>query len=96
MRPIIADLTALDNRFSKDYTVRDRKEAVMPLYDYVCVSCGARWEAQRPMADRDGASVCPACEGDGRRAFISAPMVPWYPGSTRVHKDRLKVGDPSA
>lgn len=62
----------------------------MPLYDYVCVSCGARWEEQRSMADRDASTICPVCEGDGRRAFISAPTVPWYPGSTRQYTERLR------
>ena len=35
----------------------------MPLYEYVCDECGAKFEIRRSIADRDAATPCPECGG---------------------------------
>ena len=40
----------------------------MPMYQYVCPTCGKTFEELLPIDQRDSA-VCPACGGKVRRAF---------------------------
>lgn len=54
----------------------------MPAYDYTCDS-NHIWEEQRLMKDRDLPSVCPTCGVEGKRVFITAPHVMWFPSQTR-------------
>lgn len=65
----------------------------MPLYDLKCPN-GHRWELQRPMAECDDPAPCPVCGGDGKLAFIGAPVIPWYPGTTREFlKEKVRRPD---
>jgi putative FmdB family regulatory protein len=36
----------------------------MPIYEYVCLDCGERFELLRPMKDADTPAPCRKCEGD--------------------------------
>lgn len=54
----------------------------MPLFAYVCDPCGARFELNRPVDDRDEPAACKTCGGDGRRLFeacaIRQPCKAWH------------------
>lgn len=41
----------------------------MPVYEFVCTSCGAPAERVLPMADADRPGPCPTCGGPLRRRF---------------------------
>jgi len=42
----------------------------MPIYEYECRSCGARFELRRSMSDNDADVLCPECgTGETRRAI---------------------------
>lgn len=43
----------------------------MPLYEYVCQECGARFEALRSMNDADAAISCKNCLGKHTKRAIS-------------------------
>ncbi|MCL4488212.1 MAG: zinc ribbon domain-containing protein [Chloroflexi bacterium] len=36
----------------------------MPLYEYVCKDCQARFEVRRSMKEIDSPTACPECHGD--------------------------------
>lgn len=57
----------------------------MPIYDYVCRSCGHVLEVIHPV-EGTGPSECPVCGGEMRRA-VSAPSV-HFKGSGWAKKDR--------
>ena len=42
----------------------------MPLYEYDCKTCGARFERLQSFADRE-AVVCPVCGGSDARRLLS-------------------------
>jgi putative FmdB family regulatory protein len=44
----------------------------MPLYEYQCDSCGARFELIRKFSDPP-LQVCPTCGAEGVRKLISSP-----------------------
>jgi putative FmdB family regulatory protein len=44
----------------------------MPLYEYQCQDCDARFEALRPMSQSNDAIACPRCAGDHARRLMSA------------------------
>lgn len=44
----------------------------MPMYDYVCASCGAKFE-ELCRGDEKAAPACPQCGGTDTRRQISAP-----------------------
>lgn len=46
----------------------------MPIYDYLCDRCGS-FSVLRPIDQRDADCRCPTCEGDARRAILSAPAL---------------------
>ena len=46
----------------------------MPIYDYLCDHCGS-FSVLRPIDQRDAGCRCPTCEGDARRAILSAPAL---------------------
>ena len=39
----------------------------MALYEYRCSSCGAEFEARRPMSEAGSAAECPQCGKDAQR-----------------------------
>ncbi|MDM7917373.1 MAG: zinc ribbon domain-containing protein [Candidatus Eisenbacteria bacterium] len=41
----------------------------MPWYEYVCPSCGERFDLMRSIADRDKSAACPACGTEAKRAL---------------------------
>ncbi|MGO8687621.1 MAG: FmdB family zinc ribbon protein [Candidatus Dormibacteria bacterium] len=43
----------------------------MPLYEYRCNDCTSVFEVMRPMAQRELAAVCPACESRASMPLIS-------------------------
>jgi putative FmdB family regulatory protein len=48
----------------------------MPLYEFRCETCGARFEKLfRSSAETVGTPECPACHGQNVRRLISAPAV---------------------
>ncbi len=36
----------------------------MPIYEYICLDCGARFETMRSMKDADAPITCRDCESD--------------------------------
>ncbi len=36
----------------------------MPIYEYICLDCGARFDALRPMAQADAAIRCTRCKSE--------------------------------
>lgn len=45
----------------------------MPLYEYVCDECGARFEARRLWKQADDALPCPQCESLLTQRALSIP-----------------------
>ncbi len=43
----------------------------MPTYDYRCTQCSLQFEARHSI--NSSAPVCPACEGETEKVFLSAP-----------------------
>ena len=46
----------------------------MPMYDYRCKACGARFEAWQKFTD-DPISVCPVCSGPAQRVIHAAGIM---------------------
>lgn len=46
----------------------------MPMYDYRCKACGARFEAWQKFSD-DPISVCPTCSGPAQRVIHAAGIM---------------------
>ena len=46
----------------------------MPMYDYRCKACGARFEAWQKFTD-DPISVCPTCSGPAQRVIHAAGIM---------------------
>lgn len=46
----------------------------MPMYDYRCTACGARFEAWQKFTD-DPISVCPTCSGPAQRVIHAAGIM---------------------
>jgi putative FmdB family regulatory protein len=63
----------------------------VPIYDYVCSSCGHRFEVLRGLNEA-GPSQCPVCEGPVSRAF--APPTILFKGSGWARMDRRSPGTP--
>ena len=55
----------------------------MPLYEYRCEECAARFEQRRSMADADKVAVCPVCASLLTTRVISAAA--WI-GNGRTEK----------
>lgn len=55
----------------------------MPFYDYRCTKCRWEWEVLRPTTERDQPIACPVCDEPAERIYIGAPIIPWYPDTTR-------------
>lgn len=62
----------------------------MPIYEFLCSSCGERFE-ELVAADTE-AAACPACGTKGARRMLSAPATPFRlvkgPGDTRKQEAR--------
>ena len=43
----------------------------MPIYEYVCLECGERFEKMRPMKDADAPLPCSKCESDHLSRLLS-------------------------
>jgi putative FmdB family regulatory protein len=43
----------------------------MPIYEYVCLDCGERFEAMRAMKDADAPIVCKQCESARTSRMLS-------------------------
>lgn len=54
----------------------------MPTYRYTCSECGERFEALRPIDERDEPAECPQCGSDSNRIATAAGVVfngtGWY------------------
>ena len=46
----------------------------MPIYEYACEQCCARFEMKRRFGEDDG-GVCPSCGSPARRLFSAAPII---------------------
>ncbi|MGH7069917.1 MAG: FmdB family zinc ribbon protein [Acetobacteraceae bacterium] len=44
----------------------------MPIYEYECPNCGPFTDF-RPIADYALPAICPGCNGEASRVFLSAP-----------------------
>jgi putative FmdB family regulatory protein len=61
----------------------------VPVYDYVCGSCGHRYEVFHGL-NESGPHQCPLCEGPVTRAFV--PPTIHFKGSGWAKKDRQSSG----
>jgi len=64
----------------------------VPVYDYVCASCGHRFEVLRGL-NESGPHQCPLCEGPVSRAFAPPTIV--FKGSGWAKNDRRSSGAPT-
>ena len=39
----------------------------MPIYEFTCTTCGARFERLRPISRMDDDAPCPECDGESKR-----------------------------
>jgi putative FmdB family regulatory protein len=66
----------------------EESSAAMPTYEYVCQSCGARFEAWQKITD-DPIDVCPTCGEHVRRIIFPVGLVfkgsGFYINDTRSH-----------
>ena len=63
----------------------------MPIYDYVCGSCGHRFEVLRGINEA-GPHQCPECGGPVARAFV--PPTIHFKGTGWAKMDRRATGAP--
>ncbi len=63
----------------------------MPIYDYVCGSCGHRFEVLRGINEA-GPHQCPECGGPVARAFV--PPTIHFKGTGWAKADRRAAGAP--
>jgi len=63
----------------------------VPIYDYVCGSCGHRFEVLRGINEA-GPHQCPECGGPVARAFV--PPTIHFKGSGWAKTDRRATGAP--
>ncbi|PVB59869.1 zinc ribbon domain-containing protein [Labrenzia sp. 011] len=59
----------------------------MPVYDYLCASCGPI-TAQRPMSAHADPIKCPACSQEAPRALLRAPNMPGLSTELRTAHER--------
>ena len=68
----------------------------MPVYEYVCVSCGDRFDLLRRHADADAPAPCPICDEASRRAFsrVAVKLEGWgFSRTDGMVPDRPGRGD---
>lgn len=46
----------------------------MPIYDYECINCSARFELRRSFDD-ESETHCPKCNEEARRLFTPVPVI---------------------
>lgn len=63
----------------------------MPIYEYLCTSCGHRTDIVHGINDA-GPAFCPACGNEGTMRKQFAPPVIHYKGSGWAKKDRGASG----
>ena len=56
----------------------------MPVYEYTCPDCAARFDLRRRMSQRDMSTQCPKCQGVNAARRISMPMVFSHTGNGEV------------
>ena len=61
----------------------------MPIYEYECGVCGARFERKQRF-DEEPIAACPECEGKARRVIHSVPII--FKGSGFYITDSRKGG----
>jgi putative FmdB family regulatory protein len=44
----------------------------MPIYEYRCEKCSAKFDVLTSFAERDRAQVCPTCESTRTRVLVSS------------------------
>ena len=67
----------------------DHRRSKVPLYDYLCDSCGHIFELRQSFsAATEG--PCPRCQGNSRRRFHAVPII--YKGSGFYTTDYKKTG----
>jgi len=52
----------------------DNLEVLMPIYEYECKDCTARFELKRRFGENSGVS-CPLCQGEARRVFCPVSIL---------------------
>lgn len=43
----------------------------MPIYEYICLDCGAQFDALRSMKDADAPLACQQCQGENTARQLS-------------------------
>lgn len=61
----------------------------MPIYDYRCADCGAKFEQ---LVRGDQQAACPGCSGGKLERLLSLPA---RPASTAKQPDYSRLGPPS-
>ncbi|MBI2917281.1 MAG: hypothetical protein HYY01_04730 [Chloroflexi bacterium] len=61
----------------------------MPIYEYECSCCGARFEERRGFHE-DRVALCPRCKGHGQRLLSAVPII--FKGSGFYVTDYPKTG----
>ena len=64
----------------------------MPIYEYECEKCHARFEMKRSFGE-DGSANCPHCRGKACRIFTSVPII--FKGSGFYVTDHKKTNSAS-
>ena len=62
----------------------------MPIYEYECGVCQARFERKQNF-DEEPAAICPECQGKARRVICSIPVI--FKGSGFYTTDNRKSTD---
>jgi putative FmdB family regulatory protein len=66
----------------------------MPLYEYQCDACGARFELIRKFSDPP-VQVCPTCGAEGLRKLVSSPAFQFKGSGWYVTDYAKKSGQPA-
>lgn len=61
----------------------------MPIYDYVCVSCG-EFSVSRAIAERDRPAPCPCCHEPGERMVTAPNLSLMNPARRQAHQTNEK------
>jgi len=71
----------------------------MPIYEYECSKCSARFEVTRGFHE-EGGNCCPRCGGEGRQIFLPTPIIfkgsGFYVTDHRKKDDKATDREPSA
>ncbi|GEM_PF-406339 len=64
----------------------------MPIYEYECSCCGARFEERRNFGE-DGGALCPRCQGHAHKLLSAVSII--FKGSGFYVTDYPKSGQPN-